>query len=160
MRLLLASVAALAAVAFAAPVVRPGCDARGAHDLGSTPTPTTTTKPKPATNTAAYCNTLKSSTSKSACLKRVHAQHAQNATPKAGTTHKKTKKVDTTKAATSASAAPAPHACACAVRAADDHRSAAAAEDDLARSAKSSWRAAGAVTSAESPHGCNAKRSR
>jgi cobalamin-dependent methionine synthase I len=73
-----------------------------------TPTPTTTTKHKPATNTVAYCNTLKSSTSKSACLKRVHAQHAQNATSKAGTTHKKTKKVDTTKAATSASAAPAP----------------------------------------------------
>jgi hypothetical protein len=106
MRLLLASVATLAAVALAAPAF-----AQDATPAAPAPTPTTTKhKPatKPATNTAAYCNTLKSAHSKSACLKRVHAQHAQNATPKAGTTHKKTKKVDTTKAATSASAAPAP----------------------------------------------------
>ena len=104
MRLLLASVATLAAVALAAPAF-----AQDATPAAPTPTPTTTTKhkpaTKPATNTAAYCNTLKSAHSKSACLKRVHAQ---NATPKAGTTHKKAKKVDTTKAATSASAAPAP----------------------------------------------------
>ena len=100
MRLLLASVATLAAVALAAPAF-----AQDATPAAPTPTPTTTTKHKPATNTAAYCNTLKSAHSKSACLKRVHAQ---NATPKAGTTHKKAKKVDTTKAATSASAAPAP----------------------------------------------------
>jgi hypothetical protein len=99
MRLLLASVATLAAVALAAPVF-----AQDATPAAPTPTPTTTTKHKPATNTAAYCNTLKSSTSKSACLKRVHAQ---NATPKATTTHKKAKKVDTTKTDTSASAAPA-----------------------------------------------------
>ena len=87
MRLLLASVATLAAVAFAAPVFAQ--DATPAAPSTSaptpTPTPTTTTKHKPATNTAAYCNTLKSSTSKSACLKRVHAQ---NTTPKAGTTVK------------------------------------------------------------------------
>jgi len=100
MRLLFASVATLAAVALAAPAF-----AQDATPAAPTPTPTTTTKHKPATNTAAYCNTLKSAHSKSACLKRVHAQ---NATPKAGTTHKKAKKVDTTKAATSASAAPAP----------------------------------------------------
>jgi hypothetical protein len=103
MRLLLASVATLAAVALAAPAF-----AQDATPAAPAPTPTTTKhKPatKPATNTAAYCNTLKSAHSKSACLKRVHAQ---NATPKAGTTHKKAKKVDTTKAATSASAAPAP----------------------------------------------------
>ena len=109
MRLLLASVATLAAVAFAAPVFAQ--DATPAAPSTSaptpTPTPTTTTKHKPATNTAAYCNTLKSAHSKSACLKRVHAQ---NTTPKAGTTHKaKAKKptTDTTKADTSASAAPA-----------------------------------------------------
>ena len=102
MRLLLASVATLAAIALAAPAFAQ--DATPAAPT-PTPTPTTTTKHKPATNTAAYCNTLKSAHSKSACLKRVHAQ---NATPKAGTTHKKAKKVDTTKAATSASAAPAP----------------------------------------------------
>ena len=101
MRLLLASVATLAAVALAAPAF-----AQDATPVAPTPT-TTTTKHKPATNTAAYCNTLKSAHSKSACLKRVHAQ---NTTPKAGTTHKaKAKKptADTTKTDTSASAAPA-----------------------------------------------------
>ncbi|MBS0523803.1 MAG: hypothetical protein JSS04_09215 [Proteobacteria bacterium] len=101
MRLLLASVATLAAVALAAPAF-----AQDATPAAPTPTPTTTTKHKPATNTAAYCNTLKSASSKSACLKRVHAQ---NTTPKAGP-HKKAKKADTTKAATSASAAPPPAA--------------------------------------------------
>jgi len=108
MRLLLASVATLAAVALAAPVFAQ--DATPAAPAATptpapTPTPSTTTKHKPAAGTAAYCNTLKSSTSKSACLKRVHAQ---NVTPKAGTTHKKAKKTDTTKADTSASATPAP----------------------------------------------------
>ena len=106
MRLLLASVATLAAVAFAAPVFAQDATPAAPSTL-STPTPTTTTKHKPATNTAAYCNTLKSAHSKSTCLKRIHAQ---NATPKAGTTHKaKAKKptVDTTKTDTSASAAPA-----------------------------------------------------
>jgi hypothetical protein len=100
MRLLLASVATLAAVALAVPVF-----AQDATPAAPTPTPATTTKHKPATKTAAYCNTLKSAHSKSACLKRVHAQ---NTTPKAGTTHKaKAKKpADTTKADTSASAAP------------------------------------------------------
>jgi len=112
MRLLLASVATLAAVAFAAPVfaqdATPAAPSTSAPSTSTpTPTPTTTTKHKPATNTAAYCNTLKSAHSKSACLKRVHAH---NTTPKAGTTHKaKAKKptVDTTKTDTSASAAPA-----------------------------------------------------
>jgi hypothetical protein len=112
MRLLLASVATLAAVALAAPVFAQ--DATPAAPAATstptpTPTPSTTTKHKPAAGTAAYCNTLKSSTSKSSCLKRVHAQ---NTTPKAGTTpaaHKKTKKpADTTKTDTSAAATPAP----------------------------------------------------
>jgi hypothetical protein len=108
MRLLLASVATLAAVALAGPVfAQDATPAAPTTSSAPAPTPTTTTKHKPAHGTAAYCNTLKSSTSKSACLKRVHAQ---NTTPKAGTTtHKKTtKKVDATKADTSASAAPAP----------------------------------------------------
>ena len=104
MRLLLASVATLAAVALAAPAFAQ--DAAPAAPA-ATPTPSTTIKHKPAAGTAAYCNTLKTATSKSACLKRVHAQ---NVTPKAGTTHKKTKKVDATKTDTSASAAPAPTA--------------------------------------------------
>ena len=63
MRLLLASVAALAAVTFAAP-------AFAQQEEPTTPTPVA--KPKPGT--AAYCNTLKTTTSKNACLKRVHAQ--------------------------------------------------------------------------------------
>ena len=62
MRLLLASVAALAAVTLAVPSF--------AQEVPATPTPAA--KPKPGT--AAYCNTLKSATSKNACLKRVHAQ--------------------------------------------------------------------------------------
>ncbi len=65
MRLLLASVAALAALAVAAP-------SYAQEDPAATPTPTPVTKPKPGT--AAYCNTLKTTTSKSACLKRVHAR--------------------------------------------------------------------------------------
>ena len=68
MRLMLAAVAALAAVALAAP----------SFAQEAAPTPTPSVKPKPGTT--AYCNTLKSTTSKSACLKRVHAQAA---TPKA-----------------------------------------------------------------------------
>jgi hypothetical protein len=71
MRLLLASVAALAALAFAAPTY-------AQQEEPATPTPAA--KPKPGT--AAYCNTLKTTTSKNACLKRVHAQ----ASPKKPTT--------------------------------------------------------------------------
>ena len=73
MRLLLASVAALAALTLAVPSF--------AQEAAPTPPPTPTPSVKPKPGTAAYCNTLKSATSKSACLKRVHAQ----ATPKAPT---------------------------------------------------------------------------
>src|SRR5437764_14381049 len=82
MRLLLASVAALAALTLAAPSF--------AQEAATTPTPTPTVKPKPGT--AAYCNTLKSATSKNACLKRVHAQ-ATPAKPPATATKSKTKKL-------------------------------------------------------------------
>ena len=93
MRLLLASVAALAALAVATPAF--------AQDELATPTPLT--KPKPGTT--AYCNTLKSTTSKNACLKRVHAQ----ATPKKAPTTTKTKaKKLTPPADTAAQAAPSP----------------------------------------------------
>ena len=99
MRLLLASVATLAAVALAVP----------ASAQESAPTPTPIAKPKPGT--AAYCNTLKSASSKSACLKRVHAQAATPKAPTASTTHKKPKKLEAPKPAdTSASMAPAPAA--------------------------------------------------
>ncbi len=63
MRLLLASVAALVAVAFAAPSF--------AQDE-TPPAPVPTAKPKPGTS--AYCQTLKTSSSRSACLKKVSAQ--------------------------------------------------------------------------------------
>jgi hypothetical protein len=98
MRLLLASVATLAAVAFAAPSF-------AQTDGAPTPTPTPMAKPKPGTT--AYCNTLKSSTSRSSCLKKVHAQAS---TPKApSSTHKKAKKTTSAPPAdTSASAAPMP----------------------------------------------------
>ena len=96
MRLLLAAVATLAAVAFAAPSYA---------QQEAAPTPTPIAKPKPGTT--AYCNTLKSTSSKSACLKRVHAQAA---TPKAPggstTTHKKAKKPETKPADTSAQLTP------------------------------------------------------
>jgi len=83
MRLLLASVAALAAVTLAVPSF--------AQEAPATPTPAA--KPKPGT--AAYCNTLKSATSKNACLKRVHAQAtpAKAPTTAAATSKSKAKKL-------------------------------------------------------------------
>ena len=65
MRLLIASMAALAAVAFAAPSF--------AQDEAS-PSPSTTAKPK--TVTAASCNKIKSSSQRSACLKKVQVAKA------------------------------------------------------------------------------------
>ena len=73
MRLLIASMAALAAVAFAAPSFAQTEEPATAP----APAPVPATKAKPGTT--AYCQTLKSSTSRSACMKKLHAQ----ATPKA-----------------------------------------------------------------------------
>jgi hypothetical protein len=96
MRLLIASVAAFAAVAFAAPSF-------AQEAAAPIPTPAPTAKAKPGTS--AYCNTLKTSTSKSSCLKRVHAS------AKSPSSHKsKTKKVDPTKTDTSAQLTPPPAA--------------------------------------------------
>ncbi len=61
MRLLFASLAALAAVALAAP-------ASAQQDASAMPSA------KAKQGTAAYCHTLKSAASKNACLKRVQAQ--------------------------------------------------------------------------------------
>src|SRR5690348_8460784 len=94
MRLLLASLATLAAVALAAP----------AFAQDSAPATTPIAKPKPGT--AAYCNTLKSATSKSSCLKRVHAQAATPKSPSGATTHKKAKKPEAPKTDTSAQMTP------------------------------------------------------
>ena len=89
MRLLIASLAALAAVAFAAPSFAQ------TEEPSAAPAPVPTAKPKPGT--AAYCQKLKSATSRSACMKKLHAQ----ATPKAAptTTSKKAKKPATPVAA-------------------------------------------------------------
>ena len=78
MRLLIASMAALAAVAFAAPSF--------AQDETM---PAPTAKPK-AGPSAASCNKIKSSSQRSACLKKVHVAKAPS---------KKTKKTTTTPAA-------------------------------------------------------------
>jgi hypothetical protein len=105
MRLLIASMAALAAVAFAAPSFAQQ------EDPAAAPVPAPTAKPKPGT--AAYCQKLKSASSRSACMKKLHAK----ATPKAAptTTKKKTKKTtaaatqpDVGQLSTPAAAAPAP----------------------------------------------------
>ncbi len=63
MRLLIASAAALVAVAFAAPSF--------AQD-DAPPAAAPTAKPKPGTS--AHCQTLKSASSRSACMKKVSAQ--------------------------------------------------------------------------------------
>ena len=84
MRLLIASLAALAAVAFAAPSFAQTEEPSAAP----APAPVPTTKPKPGTS--AYCQTLKSSTSRSACMKKLHAQATPKAAPK-----KKIKKTTT-----------------------------------------------------------------
>ena len=81
MRLLIASMAALAAVAFAAPSF--------AQDE-TLPAPTTAPTAKPKAATTASCNKIKSSSQRSACLKKVQVAKA----PK-----KKTKKTTTTPAA-------------------------------------------------------------
>jgi hypothetical protein len=67
MRLLFASAAALLAVAFAAPSF--------AQDTPPDVTPAPTAKPKPGTS--AYCQTLKSASSRSSCLKKVSAAKAK-----------------------------------------------------------------------------------
>jgi hypothetical protein len=87
MRLLIASMAALAALAFAAPSF-----AQEDPSAAPAPAPVPTTKAKPGS--AAYCQKLKSATSRSACMKKLTAQ----ATPKATTT-KKAKKGTTSTAA-------------------------------------------------------------
>ena len=85
MRLLIASMAALAAVAFAAPSFAQD------QDPASAPAPVPTAKPK--AGTAAYCQSLKTSSSRSSCLKKLSAKSP----PKAPTTAsaKKTKKTKT-----------------------------------------------------------------
>jgi len=78
MRLLIAGIAALAAVSFAVPSF-----AQDETAPAPAATPTPVAKPKPGTS--AYCSSLKSSTQRSSCLKRIQ-------TAKATKPHTKTKK--------------------------------------------------------------------
>lgn len=101
MRILIASLAAATAVVLAAPSFAQ--DTTPAATPSATPAPSTggtTPVAKPKVGTAAYCNTLKSSTAKSSCLKRVQAQASAPKSAKA-----KPKKL-TTKPDSSAEAAP------------------------------------------------------
>ena len=84
MRLLIASLAALAAVAFAAPSFAQE------SDPAASPAPVPTAKPKPGT--AAYCQSLKTSSSRSSCLKKLSAKSTK---APGTTTAKKTKKTKT-----------------------------------------------------------------
>src|SRR5437764_1225559 len=74
MRFMIACVAAVAAVAFAAP------------SFAQEAAPAAPTA-KPKVGTTAYCNSLKSTSAKATCLKRVHASAAKPAAP-TPTTHK------------------------------------------------------------------------
>jgi hypothetical protein len=86
MRLLIAGLSAVAALALAAPTF-----AQTTEEPAATPAPAPVPSTKPKPGTTAYCQTLKSASSRSACLKKLHAQ----ATPKAAPT-KKAKKPSTT----------------------------------------------------------------
>jgi len=118
MRLLIAGLAALAAVSFAAP-------AFAQDDPSATPTPT----PKAKSSTS--CQSQKSASARNACLKK-----AQASTPKAApsTTSKKAKKTTTTPATTPATAKQpeTSHRLDPAVVRRNGRHSAAAAEDHLA----------------------------
>ena len=96
MRLLIASAAALLAVAFAAPSF--------AQDDTPTPAPVPTAKPKPGTS--AYCQTLKSASSRISCLKQVSAQAKAAPTKTAKAKAKKPTTTATPKQPDSAQLAP------------------------------------------------------
>ncbi len=89
MRLLIAGMAALAALAFAAPSY---AQDETPAEPAATPAPAPTAKPKAKHTTAASCQKLKSASSRNACLKKMHAHAAPKAVP---ATKKKTKKATT-----------------------------------------------------------------
>src|SRR5437588_501358 len=94
MRLLIAGLSAVAAFSFAAPCFaqteEPTTGAPSSAPAASAPAPVPSTKPKPGT--AAYCQTLKSGTSRNNCQKKVQAQ----ASAKSTSSSKKAKKPSTT----------------------------------------------------------------
>jgi hypothetical protein len=83
MRIMIACLAAVAAVAFAAP------------SFAQEAAPAAPTA-KPKVGTAAYCNTLKTTSSKASCLKRVQASVAKPATPPVHKAKAKKPTTDTT----------------------------------------------------------------
>ena len=97
MRLLIASLAALAAVALAAPSF-----AQTAEDSAPAPAPAPVPTAKPKVGTTAYCQSLKTSSSRSSCLKKLSATKSTKAPGTA--TAKKTKK--TTKSPSDAAKQP------------------------------------------------------
>jgi len=90
MRLLIAGMAALAALAFAAPSYAQ--DETPAEPT-ATPAPAPAAKPKVKHASAASCQKLKSASSRNTCLKKMHAHAAPKAVP--ATKKKKTKKATT-----------------------------------------------------------------
>ncbi|MBL6612761.1 MAG: hypothetical protein ISP49_12480 [Reyranella sp.] len=99
MRLLIASLAALAAVAFAAPSYAQTAEDSAPAPAAPAPVPTA----KPKVGTTAYCQSLKTSSSRSACLKKLSASKSTKA-PGTATAKKTTKK--TTKTPTDAAKQP------------------------------------------------------
>ena len=101
MRLMIAAATAFAALAFATPSF--------SQDTAPPPAPSATPAPaaKPKARTTAYCNTLKSSTSKSACLKRVHASAKAPSSQKAKAKKPNPAKTDPSAQLTPPAAAPA-----------------------------------------------------
>ena len=71
MRIMIACLAAVAAVAFAAPSF--------AQDATPAAPPAAAPIAKPKVGTTAYCNSLKTTSSKTACLKRLQASAAKPA---------------------------------------------------------------------------------
>lgn len=101
MRLLIASMAALAAVAFAAPSF--------AQDE-TLPAPTTAPTAKPKAATTASCNKIKSSSQRSACLKKVQVAKAPKKKTKKTTTPAAPKSPEMGQLQSTPPAAPAPSA--------------------------------------------------
>jgi len=104
MRLLIAGIAALAAVSFAAPSF-----AQEATETApaATPAPTPAVKhSKPGTS--AYCNSLKSSSQRSSCLKRIQTAKATKPAHPTTKTKKSTPAASTATSADSSAPAPAP----------------------------------------------------
>jgi hypothetical protein len=101
MRLLIAGIAALAAVSFAAPSF-----AQEATETAPAATPTPAVKHKPGTS--AYCNSLKSASQRSSCLKRIQTAKVTKPAHPAGKTKKPAPAAATAASADPTAPTPAP----------------------------------------------------